>query len=169
MQPLDTLKGVGPAVSSALARLGLERVRDAWFHLPLRYEDRTRVMPVDALLAGQSALVEGVIEASESSFRYRPQLRVALVDDAGGTLLLRFFHFRRAQLEALRPGTRLRCFGEVRFGAQGAEMVHPQYSRVVAGAALEERLTPVYPSTEGLGQKRLAGVVDKALECLPGD
>ncbi|HET7299700.1 MAG TPA: ATP-dependent DNA helicase RecG [Oleiagrimonas sp.] len=169
MQPLSTLKGVGPALSSALARLGLERVQDVWFHLPLRYEDRTRVTPVDELVAGQPALVEGVVEMAENSFRYRPQLRVALVDDQGGTLLLRFFHFRRAQVESLRPGARLRCFGEVRFGVQGPEMAHPQYSRVIRDAPLEQRLTPVYPSTEGLGQKRLARVVEQALECLPPD
>ncbi|HET7662188.1 MAG TPA: DEAD/DEAH box helicase, partial [Rhodanobacteraceae bacterium] len=169
MQPLSALKGVGPALSSALARLGLERVQDVWFHLPLRYEDRTRLTPVDELVAGQPALVEGVVEMAENSFRYRPQLRVALVDDQGGTLLLRFFHFRRAQVESLRPGARLRCFGEVRFGTQGPEMVHPQYSRVVRAAPLEQRLTPVYPSTEGLGQKRLARVVEQALECLPPD
>ncbi|HET6586777.1 MAG TPA: ATP-dependent DNA helicase RecG [Oleiagrimonas sp.] len=169
MQSLGTLKGVGPALSSALTRLGLERVQDVWFHLPLRYEDRTRITAVDELVAGQSALVEGVVEMAENSFRYRPQLRVALVDDQGGTLLLRFFHFRRAQVEALRPGMRLRCFGDVRFGAQGPEMVHPQYSCVVRGAPLEQRLTPIYPSTEGLGQKRLARVVEQALECLPAD
>ncbi len=169
LQPLTTLKGVGPALASALSRLGLERVQDVWFHLPLRYEDRTRVTAVDELVAGQPALVEGVVEAAGNSFRYRPQLRVALVDDQGGTVMLRFFHFRRAQVESLRPGVRLRCFGDVRFGAQGPEMVHPQYSRVVRDAPLEQRLTPVYPSTGGLGQKRLMRVVEQALECLPPD
>ncbi len=169
LAPLSSLKGVGPALASALSRLGLERVQDVWFHLPLRYEDRTRLTPIGELVGGQSVLVGGVVEAAESSFRFRPQLRVALVDDSGATLLLKFFHFRRAQVEALRPGTRLRCFGEVRFGTHGPEMVHPQYTRAEAGAPLEKRLTPVYPSTEGLGQKRLTKVVDQALACLPPD
>ncbi len=169
MQPVTALRGVGPALASALARLGLERVQDVWFHLPLRYEDHTRVMAIPDLVPGSRVLVEGRVEAVESGFRYRPQLRVALVDEAGGTLLLRFFHFRRTQVEAFRPGLRLRCFGEVRAGPSGLEMVHPQYRGVTEGAPLEERLTPVYSTTEGLGQKRLAGVVAKALEQLPED
>lgn len=168
-QCVTTLKGVGPALASALARLGLERVQDVWFHLPLRYEDRTRLAPVNELVPGRAALVAGVVEAVESSFRFRPQLRVALTDDSGATLLLRFFHFRRAQVESLRPGVRLRCFGEVRMGNHGPEMVHPQYSRVVADTPLEARLTPVYPSTEGLGQKRLMRVVEQSLAQLPED
>ncbi len=169
LAPLTSLKGVGPALASALARLGLERVQDVWFHLPLRYEDRTRLTPLDELAAGQSVLVGGVVEAAESSFRFRPQLRVMLADGSGATLVLRFFHFRRSQVETLRPGVSLRCFGEVRFGPQGPEMVHPQYTRAAAEAPLERRLTPVYPSTEGLGQKRLLKVVDQTLACLPGE
>ncbi|HET7268825.1 MAG TPA: ATP-dependent DNA helicase RecG [Oleiagrimonas sp.] len=168
-QPVSTLKGVGPALASSLARLGLEQVRDVWFHLPLRYEDRTRVVPVSTLVPGTHVLVEGVVETVDTGFRYRRQLRVALVDDAGGTLLVRFFHFHRGQADALRPGTRLRCFGEARIGQRGAEMVHPQYWHVTPTTPVDARLTPVYPSTEGLGQKRLTRIVDMALECLPDD
>lgn len=168
-QPLTALRGVGPALSAALARLDLEQVRDAWFHLPLRYEDRTSLVPFTQLREGQAAQVEGVIEAADRSFQYRPQLRVALGDDEHGTLVLRFFHFRQSQLQALRPGTRLRCFGDVRLAAHGAEMVHPQYRRVSTDTPLEASLTPVYPTTEGVGPKRIAGVVSKALDCLPDD
>ncbi len=168
-QPVTALHGVGPALASALARLGLERVRDVWFHLPLRYEDHTRAVAIRDLIAGSHVLVEGTVEAVDTGFRYRPQLRVVLVDEAGGSLLLRFFHFRRSQVEGMRPGTRLRCFGEVRLGAQGPEMVHPQYRRVTRTTPMDEHLTPVYPAVEGLGQKRLARVVDKALDCLPDD
>ncbi|GAP66119.1 ATP-dependent DNA helicase RecG [Mizugakiibacter sediminis] len=171
LQPVSTLPGVGPALAQALARLGLERVQDLWFHLPLRYEDRTRLTPIRELRPGQSAQVEGRVEAVETGFRYRPQLKVALTDDSAATLVLRFFHFRRAQVEQLAPGTRLRCYGEVRLGANGPEMVHPQYERIAgeASAPVEERLTPVYPTTEGLGQKRIAGVIAKALLRLPDD
>jgi len=170
-QLVATLPGVGPALAALLHRLGLERVQDLWFHLPLRYEDRTRVTAIADLRPGQGAQVVGVVEAVERGFRYRPQLKVAIGDDSGHSLLLRFFHFRRAQVEHLQPGTRLLCFGEVRQGAHGLEMVHPQYQRMVGDepVAMQDRLSPIYPTTEGLGQKRLAGVVDKALGLLSDD
>jgi len=164
---VETLPGVGPQVALALARLGIERVQDLWFHLPLRYEDRTRVTPIRELVAGRSAQVEGVVRAVERGFRFRPQLRVAIDDDSRATLTLRFFHFRKAQADQFIPGTRLRCYGEVRIGAHGPEIVHPQYQRIGGPVAVEERLTPVYPVTEGLGQRRLAGLVASALERLP--
>ncbi|HEX7732873.1 MAG TPA: ATP-dependent DNA helicase RecG [Rhodanobacter sp.] len=169
MQPVSSLPGVGPALQALLQKLGLEHVQDLWFHLPLRYEDRTRVTAIADLRAGQSAQVVGAVEAVERGFRYRPQLKVAIGDESRQTLQLRFFHFNRAQAEQLLPGTRLLCFGEVRHTALGLEMVHPQYRRLAAGeeVAVEDRLSPVYPTTEGLGQQRLAGVVAKALALLP--
>ena len=142
-------------------------MQDLWFHLPLRYEDRTRVTAIRDLRIGEAAQVEGVVEAVETGFRYRAQLRVAITDDSRETLVLRFFHFNRAQAERLTPGARLRCYGEVRHGAHGPEMVHPQYQRAdTARCAVENCLTPIYPTTEGLGQKRLRGVIDKALALL---
>lgn len=170
-EPVGTLAGVGPALVTSLSKLGLERIQDLWFHLPLRYEDRTRVTAIADLRAGERAQVEGVVEAVERGFRYRPQLKVAIGDDSRQTLLLRFFHFNRAQAEQLRPGTRLLCYGEVRYAAQGLEMVHPNYQRLSGdtAATIDELLTPVYPSTDGLGPKRLAGVIGKALERLPPD
>ena len=167
--PVSSLPGVGPALAEALARLGLERVQDLWFHLPLRYEDKTRVVAIADLRPGERAQVEGVVEAVERGFRYRPQLKVAIGDDSQQTLLLRFFHFRRSQSDQLQPGTRLLCYGEARQGPQGLEMVHPQYQRLSGDepVAVDELLTPVYPTTEGLGQKRLAGVIAKGLALLP--
>jgi ATP-dependent DNA helicase RecG len=144
-------------------------VQDLWFHLPLRYEDRTRLTAIADLVPGETAQVEGRIEAVEKGFRFRPQLRVAIGDASQHSLVLRFFHFRGAQAQALRIGARLRCFGEVRHGAQGLEMVHPQYQQLAetAETPTEERLTPIYPTTEGLGQKRLAGLIEKALQRVP--
>jgi ATP-dependent DNA helicase RecG len=170
-QPLTTLRGVGPTLAAALAQRGLERVQDLWFHLPLRYEDRTRITPIAGLQAGQHVQVEGTVEAVERGFRFRPQLRVALDDGSGATLLLRFIHFSRRQAEQFAPGQRLRCYGEVRHGAHGPEIVHPQYRRVDTGAvpALDEQLTPVYPAAEAIGPRRLAGVVARALDRLPAD
>ncbi len=169
LAPVSTVPGVGPALVKTLARLGLERVQDLWFHLPLRYEDKTRVTAMADLRAGERAQVEGVVEAVERGFRYRPQLKVAIDDGSGHTLLLRFFHFNRAQAEQLVPGTRLLCYGEIRHGAHGLEMVHPQYRRLDGNdaVAVDDVLSPIYPTTEGLGQKRLAGVIGKALALLP--
>jgi len=169
MAPVTVLAGVGPSLVAALSRLGLERVQDLWFHLPLRYEDKTRVTAIADLSVGEHAQVEGVVEAVERGFRYRPQLKVAIGDASQQTLLLRFFHFNRSQAEQLKPGARLLCFGEVRHGAQGLEMVHPQYQRLSGDdvATVDELLSPIYPTTEGLGQKRLAGVIGKALALLP--
>ncbi|MBL8298040.1 MAG: ATP-dependent DNA helicase RecG [Rhodanobacteraceae bacterium] len=171
LQPLTALPGVGPALRESLARLGMSVLQDLWFHLPLRYEDRTRLVPIADLRNGEPAQVEGVIEAVERSFRGRPQLRVALGDGSQGTLVLRFFHFHGAQLEQLKPGARLRCYGEVRRGQHGLEMVHPQYQRIVGDepTAVEETLTPVYPTTEGLGQKRIGTLIQHALARLPDE
>jgi ATP-dependent DNA helicase RecG len=169
--PIAALSGVGPAFAIVLERLGLTSLQDLWFHLPLRYEDKTRITPIRDLRAGDTAQVEGRIEAVEKGFRYKPQLRVAISDDSRQTLLLRFFHFNNAQAIQLAVGARLRCFGEVRHGANSLEMVHPQYRRMAddAAAAVEERLTPIYPLTEGLGQKRLAALIERALALLPAD
>jgi ATP-dependent DNA helicase RecG len=167
--PLATLPGVGPALVASLGKLGLTRVQDLWFHLPLRYEDKTRITAIADLRAGERAQVEGVVEVVERGFRHRPQLKVAIGDASAQTLLLRFFHFNRAQAEQLVPGTRLLCYGEVRHAAQGLEMVHPSYQRLGGSEAsvVDEQLSPVYPTTEGLGQKRLVAVIGKALALLP--
>lgn len=163
-----TVAGDGPALVAALRRLGLEQVRDLWFHLPLRYEDKTRITPLADLRAGERAQVIGIVEAVERGFHYRPQLKVALGGD-GHSVILRFFHFNRAQAAQMQPGVRLLCYGEVRQGAQGLEMVHPQYQRVDANApaSVDAALSPVYPTTEGLGQKRLFNVIVKGLALLP--
>ena len=171
LAPVTGLPGVGEALAQALSRLGIERVQDLWFHLPLRYEDRTRITPIRDARVGTTVQVEGVVEAVERGFRYRPQLRVAIGDASRATLTLRFFHFNRNQAAQFVPGARVLCFGEVRHGAQGPEMVHPEYRRLAGDAPsmMEQALTSVYPATEGLGQKRLAAIVARALERLPGD
>jgi ATP-dependent DNA helicase RecG len=167
--PVATLPGVGPALAGTLHRLGIERVQDLWFHLPLRYEDRTRITPIRDLVAGEPAQIEGVVEAVQAGFRPRPQLRVAVTDASRGTLVLRFFHFRRQQTRQFATGVRLRCYGAVRHGQHGLEMVHPQYRVLHGEAAVEATLTPIYPVTEGVGQQRLRGVIEKALSRLPDE
>ena len=166
-QSVTVLRGVGPAVAEALEKLGIRLLQDLWFHLPLRYEDRTRITPIADLQVGQSALVEGLVTAVERGFRFRPMLRVAIEDASAATVTLRFFHFRAQQVEAFAPGARFRAYGEVRYGAQGPEIIHPEYQRLQFAAPLTATLTPVYPATAGLGQKTIVRLVRDALRCLP--
>ena len=166
-RPVTALRGVGPALAEALARLGLQTVQDVLFHLPLRYEDRTRVVPIGSLRHGDRAVVEGEIQLSEVAFRRRRTLLVRLADGTG-FVTLRFFHFSAAQQSQLARGLRLRCFGEVRSGPGGLEIVHPEYRRVHgdANGGATDCLTPVYPTTEGVQQGRLRALTDLALGLL---
>lgn len=165
-QPVAGLVGVGPRLSEKLARIGVGTLGDVLCLLPLRYEDRTQVRALGTLRPGEKVLIEGRIELSEVAFRRRRSLLVRLADGTG-TLTLRFFHFSNAQHAGLGRGVRLRCFGEVRAGPTGLEMVHPEYQAVGDdGAAAQTTLTPVYPSTEGLHQQRLRRLVDQVLERL---
>jgi len=162
---LLSLRGVGPAVAERLSRLGVERPLDLLFLLPQRYEDRTRVVPLGSLRPGQRVVVEGDVALADVAFRRRRSLLVRLTDRTG-QLTLRFFHFSRAQQANLVSGARLRCYGEVRPGPLGYEMVHPEYRVLAPGQAapLDDRLTPVYPAVEGLAQSRLRDLTSQALE-----
>ena len=166
---VSVLKGVGPQLAEKLAAHGLRTLQDLWLHLPLRYEDRTVLTPIRALVPGVAAQVEGRVEAVERGFRYRPVLRVAVGDDSHATLVLRFFHFRAQQAASFRVGQRIRCYGEPRPGQHGLEIVHPSYRLLddEADAALSERLDPVYPAVEGVGAATLARLIDAALQHLP--
>jgi len=162
---LLTLRGVGPAVAERLARLGVGRQLDLLFLLPQRYEDRTRVAPLGSVRPGQRVVIEGEIAVADVAFRRRRSLLVRLTDKTG-QLTLRFFHFSRAQQANLTAGTRLRCYGEIRPGPMGYEMIHPEY-RVLSAeqpAALDDRLTAVYPTVEGLAQFRLRDLTTQALD-----
>ncbi|HVF34301.1 MAG TPA: DEAD/DEAH box helicase, partial [Candidatus Saccharimonadia bacterium] len=166
---LRMLRGVGPALAERLEALGLRRQMDLWFHLPLRYEDRTRITPIAAIEPGSKVQVEGIVAAVEKGFRFRPQLKVVITDESGGSMTLRFFHFRGNQADGFVPGTRVRCYGEARHALRGLEMVHPSYQRVVEGAPRESALTPIYPVVEGVTQRRICALVSEALVALPPD
>jgi ATP-dependent DNA helicase RecG len=167
--PLSVLSGVGPAIARKLAERGLTTLQDLWLHLPLRYEDRTQLTAIRALRAGEAAQVDGVVEAVERGFRYRPMLRVAIGDESQSTLVLRFFHFRAAQVAQFAIGARVRAYGTPRAGTYGLEIVHPSYRVLGAedAATLRERLDPVYPGIEGVGAAQLARLIDAALQRLP--
>lgn len=163
LRPVTALRGVGESLAAKLARLGITTVQDLLFLLPLRYEDRTRVVPIGSLRLGERAVVEGEVLLSEVAFRGRRQL-LCRIADGSGSLTLRFFHFSATQQQGLARGTRLRCFGEIRRGPAGPEIVHPEYRRVASDAnAVEETLTPVYPLTEGLQQGRLRQLTAMAM------
>ncbi|WP_275287342.1 ATP-dependent DNA helicase RecG [Halomonas elongata] len=164
--PVTHLKGVGEALALKLARLRIDSVADLLFHLPLRYQDRTRVTPIATLRGGSEAVVEGEVAAAEVVRGRRRSLLVRL-RDGSGILSLRFFHFSPAQQQQFRAGTRVRAFGEARAGATGLEIYHPEYRLLSdATAPVEDHLTPIYPTTEGLHQTRLRALIGQALSRL---
>jgi ATP-dependent DNA helicase RecG len=164
IRPVTALRGVGDALAAKLAKLNITTIQDLLFLLPLRYEDRTQVIPIGALSHGDRAVIEGEVQLAEIAFRGRRQL-LCRIGDGSGWLTLRFFHFSNSQHEQMTRGTRLRCYGEIRRGPSGLEIVHPEYRRVAADvpAATEEVLTPIYPLTEGVQQGRLRQLTAMAL------
>ena len=166
--PVTVLKGVGEAMAEKLAKVGLENLQDVLFHLPLRYQDRTRVVPIGQLRPGQDAVIEGVVSGADVTMGKRRSLVVRL-GDGSGVLSLRFYHFSNAQKEGLKRGTHLRCYGEARPGASGLEIYHPEY-RALNGdeppPPVDQTLTPIYPSTEGLTQQRLRQLCQQSLGML---
>jgi ATP-dependent DNA helicase RecG len=146
LKPVTVLRGVGETLALRLLALGVQTTQDLLFLLPLRYEDRTRVVPLGELRAGQRAAVEGEVLLTEVVFRGRRQM-LCKIGDGSGFLTLRFFHFTMQQQNGLARGARIRCFGEARRGPAGLEIVHPEYRRVDphVKAAPEEHLTPIIP------------------------
>lgn len=168
------LKGVGPRVVEKLAKLGLHSIQDVLFNLPYRYEDRTRIVPIGSLRQGQSALIEGVINYADIGFTRSGKRRRMLLlhlSDGTGSILLRFFYFNKQQQQKLQSGTKIRCFGDVRFGASSLEIVHPEYSLLMdhADAGIEPCLTPVYHTTDGVSQILLRRLSDQCLALLKQD
>lgn len=164
---VTALKGVGEAMAEKLAKVGLENLQDVLFHLPLRYQDRTRIVPIGALRPGQDAVIEGVVSGADVVMGKRRSLLVRL-GDGSGVVSLRFYHFSNAQKDSMKRGTQLRCFGEARPGASGLEIYHPEY-RALTGdepAPVEQTLTPIYPTTEGLTQQRLRQLCQQSLALL---
>ena len=168
--PLSSLKGVGPALEKTLEKLNLYQVDDLLFLLPLRYEDRTQLARIGALEAGERCLVSGEVLLAETVFRGRRNLLVR-VSDGSGQLTLRFFHFSRQQKAQFQTGVHITCFGEIRRGQSGFEMIHPEY-RVLRNdqdIVTNDSLTGIYPATEGVQQGRLRNLTDQALQQMHAD
>jgi ATP-dependent DNA helicase RecG len=164
LQPIAALAGIGAQTARRFEKLGIRIVQDLLFHLPVRYEDRTRLTPIGSLSAGMTALVAGKVEFADVLPRGRKSLVVRIADDTG-FISLKFFHYSANQVHAFAPGTLVSCFGEARYGYAGLEMTHPDY-RIVADAdsfSPDTRLTPVYPLTEGLSQSVIRKAVKQAL------
>jgi ATP-dependent DNA helicase RecG len=162
------------APARAMERLGLLRDIDLALHLPMRYEDETRITAIYRAREGETVQVEGVVNDSRVEFRPRRQLVVRL-DDGSDELVLRFLHFYPSHQKSLAAGQRVRVRGEVRGGFLGREMVHPSFKVVEEGTPLATSLTPVYPATAQLPQAYLRKAIAAALsqaplhELLPAD
>ena len=165
--PLTALSGVGVAVSAKLSRIGINNLQDLLFHLPIRYEDRTRITPIADLRPEQYATIEGIVQTCEVQFGRRPILTVSL-SDGTSKVTLRFFNFNAGMKNSFQNGVRVKAFGEVKRGRFMAEIHHPEYQTIRDNAPLilEENLTPIYSVTEGLKQTSLRKLTDQALELL---
>ncbi|MGK0399286.1 MAG: ATP-dependent DNA helicase RecG [Gammaproteobacteria bacterium] len=168
VQGVRFLKGVGPKVSEKLKKLGLETQRDLLFHLPLRYEDRTRVTPIGGLQPGRKQLIEAeVLQVAVTFRRQGPSRRVlvAKLEDSSGLLTIRLFFFSSGQQQQLQKGNKLRLFGDVRIAQGEFEMIHPEFQVLDPQnpPPLEQNLTPVYPTTEGLHQLSITKIIHQVI------
>ncbi|MDC8831984.1 ATP-dependent DNA helicase RecG [Alteromonas gilva] len=164
--PITQLKGVGAKVAEKLAKINLATVQDILFHLPARYEDRTRIYAIGDCLPFTHVSVVGEVKSADIQYGKKRMLVVKL-SDGTGTISLRFFHFGAVQRTMMTPGNRIRCFGEVRTGKWGLEMMHPEFSLIDEDAPpVEDTLTPVYPTTEGIKQLTLRNLTEQALGLL---
>ncbi len=162
--PVTVLKGVGKKMAERLDRLGVSTVRDLLFYLPVRYQNRARLVALGALRPGMMVSVQGEVLHTEVKFGRRRML-LSTISDGTGQLVLRFFHFGAAQKSALARGVQVRCFGEVRAGANFLEMIHPEYHLLQPGEVLaeEQHLTPLYRVGEGVHQLTLRSLMAQAL------
>ncbi|MGZ8241050.1 MAG: ATP-dependent DNA helicase RecG [Methylobacter sp.] len=163
-QSVGSLAGIGAQTARRLEKLGIHIIQDLIFHLPHRYEDRTRVYPIGSLTVGMTVLICGKVEFTDILPGRRKSL-ICRVSDGTGFISLKFFHFAATQYTLLKPGTMVSCFGEVRHGYAGLEMVHPEYAIISNpdSCITETCLTPVYPLTEGLRQATLRKAIKQAL------
>jgi ATP-dependent DNA helicase RecG len=165
--PITDLKGVGAKAAEKLAKLAIISVQDLLFHLPHRYEDRTRIYPISDLQPHLHTSIQGEVMSCDIQFG-RKRMLIVRLSDGSGTVTLRFFHFSASQKSQLEVGSTLRCFGEVKAGKHGFEIMHPEYKSINLDnpLAMQESLTPVYPATEGIKQLTLRNLTEQALKLL---
>ena len=161
--PHPSLAGLSAGTLARLAKLGIARRFDLVLHLPLRYDDETSLCPIADALPGAELLVQGTVTDCDIKYRPKRQL-VCRISDGTGELTLRFLNFYGSQVKTLAPGNIVRVFGSVRIGHFGAEMVHPRYRVASADAPIAQVLTPIYPTTAGMGQDSLRRLIARALD-----
>ena len=168
--PITSLTGIGPRLQERLMHIGINRIQDLLFHLPYRYIDRTRLISLGELKAGEDAYFQGEIELTQIRYGKRRSL-LCRISDGTGAAILRFFYFSKSQQNKLQRGQLIRCYGKVRRGSSSLEIVHPEYRLLESGVdvELEKQLTAVYPSTEGLQQPRIRKLIEQALVILNSD
>ena len=186
--PVTTLKGVGPGMAAKLEKVGLNSLQDLLFHLPLRYEDRTRITSIRDLMPGIFTNIIGEVTQNQI-IQGKRRMMLVTINDGTGNINLRFFHFSASQKNSLTVGLSIRCYGEINRGMRGFEIVHPEYKPLdddqpltpveetltpvhpeykpleqdQALTAVEETLTPVYSTTDGLRQISLRNLTEQAL------
>lgn len=164
MASIQELKGVGSAATALLEKLHIFNTDDLLFHLPRDYEDRSTIIPMNQLHVGRSYLLEGVVQSVDFPAGKKKSMAVLLQDEVG-RVTLRFYHFYKGLIERLAIGQQVRIFGEVRVGARGLEMYHPEIQTVTSATPLPKtQLTAIYPSTDGLTQPKLREYVQQALK-----
>jgi ATP-dependent DNA helicase RecG len=163
--PITSLKGVGPSLQSKLANLNIHTIQDCLFHLPIRYQDRTHILPIAQVEPEQYAVIEASVVNCHITQGKRRTLRIQL-HDGTGVIYLRYFYFNPSLQEKFTPGTRVRIFGQVRLFNHLLEIAHPECAFSREGnpfPPLQETMTPIYPLTEGLTQLTLRKVITQAL------
>lgn len=166
----ESLSGVGPTLAAKLAKCGIVTVQDLLFHLPYRYQDRTRITSIQDLRANDCAVIAGKVCKTEIKYGKRMMLN-CFVEDKTGLIKLRFFHFNKQQVNAMNNSACIHAFGEVREFSGRLEMIHPEYQLLddESEYQVKETLTPIYPTTQGLTQTRLRQLVTMALSRCDND
>lgn len=166
---ITSLQSVGRALAKTLAKLGLFTVQDVLFHLPIRYLDRTRIVPIYQLQLHTHVVIQGEVKDCQIVMARRRSL-IVTIDDGTASTRLRFFHFNAAQKNTFSVGQIIRCYGEPRVGSSGLEFYHPEYERIQNTATIRdttgESLTPIYGLTEGITQQRLRKICLAAIDKL---
>ncbi|WP_288403512.1 ATP-dependent DNA helicase RecG [uncultured Acinetobacter sp.] len=164
MTSVQQLQGVGAAAATLLEKLHIFSTDDLLFHLPRDYEDRSTIIPMNQLVVGRSYLLEGEVRSVDFPPGKKKSLAALLQDDFG-KVTLRFYHIYKGLTDRIKMGQQLRIFGEVRVGARGLEMYHPEIQVIQQHTPLPKtQLTAIYPSTEGLTQPKLREYVRQALQ-----
>ena len=170
LQSIKHIQGIGPTIEDKLFSMGIKTVYDILFHLPIRYQDRSKVQPIGSIKKDHFVVIEGEIRVSDIIFNKRRNL-LCKIQDQTGTITLRFFNFNKTQKNSFRPGIYIRCFGKTSISRGGLEMIHPEYEFINKDSLYKdsEYLTAIYSTTEGLSQKRWRKFISSAFELIKQD